>query len=256
MSRTLTAAALLTAFVALNAAPAHADYEVQGTRGTTTKDEGLAELYADAIEDYGGSGDLSLCIDGTEKWIDHLDGAGYSNWGFSTDEHAFSWDYEDAHNDDIFNDSADFSYFSGHGNTGAMNLHGLYGDNWVNASETRLGNQDLEVLAIDACQTLNATGRTQWINANRNDGVHWILGFHTNAVDITTTADKYGLYLSQGYDVDLAWMWATRAGHGSDRTGGLVRFYNSSCDTYWDDIHNLSCDPTSNAQSVEVTWTL
>ena len=253
MTRTLFSS--LSLLAAFSATPAFAGYYTSGTRGTTTTDEGLAEVYADAIEDYGGSGNLYKCIDGVELFINHMDGAGYSNYAYSTDASAWSTDYEQANSDDTYNDTADFGYFSGHGGSGGFSLHGSQGDDWVDASETRLGNQDQEVLALDACQSLNAAGRTRWINNNRNDGIHWIMGFHSNAIDNTTTADDYGRHLANGYDVDTAWILATMAGHSSG-TGAYVRFYNSSCDTYWDDIHSLSCDPTSNASTAEYTWSL
>ena len=158
--------------------------------------------------------------------------------------------------DDSYNDQADLSYFSGHGSSGTLHFSNTYGYNALYASQTRWGNQDLDIIAMDACQVLNASGRSTFISTDVNDGVHWLMGFQTNAWDVSTTADLYGYYLAQGYYVDSAWIVAAQAGHDSSFTAATVHFRSSACNTWWDTATTVSCDPTSGSWGVSNTYTL
>ena len=241
----------------LAAAPAFGTTYSTGS-WSTAADEGWKEVFTIAINDYSGTGngDLSACIPGSQAFRDRMYNAGWNNTRFYTDDDAWSTDWESAGSDNSYADAADFGYVSAHGSSGAFYLNGNAGDNVVQASETRWGDSDLEVVSLDTCQTVDSAGRTAFISANLNRGVHFINGFQTNALDITTTADKYGYYLAQGYTVRAAWVQATKDGHGSDRTAAYVRFYNSSCDTYDDKLSSLACDPVSSSGYATATWSL
>jgi len=250
-------------------------YTAESQAGWYSSGSSGKEAFANAIEDYSGSctmtsvpwfphdicvsdsSDLDKCIDGVEKWVDYMADAGHGEWRYATDSSARPEQWQDEDDDNDYNDAADFSYFSGHGSTssGASSRSRLV-DRRLHASETYFGDHDLEHIAFDSCQTLNSTGRTDFINANRNAGVHTIMGFDSNARDIKTTASKYGLYLDNGYTVTNAWRSATKAGHTSSHRAAYVRFYTSACNTANDTASSSSCDPTSGSLASTATWSL
>lgn len=82
-------------------------------------------------------------------------------------------------------DNVDMVYYSGHGYPGGFTFSSLQ-DNWyINASASlRLGDADLEWLALDTCSFLNnddnlVVSRTK----NMFRGLHIVTGFHTTAAD-------------------------------------------------------------------------
>lgn len=243
------------AFAALFFAnPAAAEWKTHGSR-SETPDEGIFEVYASSIEDYGGGdSDLAVCHEGAQALLGHLQGAGYS-WAHSLDSTACAADYRQNQMDNAYNDAADFSYYAGHGWSGNLTFHNGRDDN-ASVWDTHYGDNDLEVLVMDSCYPIDFWGRWAFIWQNRNAGVHHLQGFETTALDTTITADTYGCYLAAGYDVDVAWMRATQAGHPSTHKASHVRFYNSGCDTYWDELKSWSRDPIHSSSTVETVWTL
>jgi len=249
---------------ALFSATASAGSSSGGT-WSTSADEGTAEIFVDSVEDYGGdsgSGDLSMCHDGSEafrffmsSWI-FFSQTHYDTWRHFQDGLAWSSDFEKGGDDDIYNDAADFSYFSGHGNSWGTSFHGTSGDDFASSSEAQWGNNDVEFVALDACQVLSATGRPRVQKANVDQGVHYVLGFETNASDVSTTGTRYGYYLDVGYTVASAWIQATKDGHGSWAKGAYVRFASEDCNTVSDNARSWSCDPTSDSYTVYNVWTL
>ena len=251
---TATLASLAT--LAFLSAPVHANYYTNGT-WSTSPDEGNREIYGDAVEDYSGTGssNLNQCVNGLEDFIYWMEFINYTRWQYSTDEDAWSWDFEDGELDETYGDAGDFAYFSGHGSTGYAKFNGDYGDNLYD-TETLLGNNDLEFMAFDSCQTVNAAGRTDFIAANEGLGLHFVFGFQSTALDISTTARNYGIYNMVGYTVRNAWVTATMDGHSSSKTGAYVRFYEAGCDTLNETATSFACDPEGVVSTVEFTWTL
>lgn len=249
---------LFISAVLLLGSTARAGYFSKG-KILTSPDDAQTEAFGVGVEDYSGTGggNLQFCIDAVQSWIGHLESAGVANWHYCTDPNGWSTDWENSGGDDVYNDAGDLSYFCGHGSSGRFYFNGSKGDDLVSASETRWGNNDVEVVAIDACQVLDASGRTSYGNANINDGVHYILGFDSNALDIVTTGQYFGYYLRNGYSVRSAWNLATREGHSSSFTGAYVRFTSQSCDTYGDSLFGMApCNPTSTTKFYTSTWTL
>jgi len=251
----------LSAIAALVCLPAHAGSHGEGS-WSENPDEGLWEIFIDSVEDYGGKGDLSRCIDGTDKYRDHMKRAGYTNTTYFTDGEAWASDFDKDQEDDRYSDASDFSYFSGHGINGHFLLHPRAGvsfksPEWASWWEFDWGNNDAEVVALDACNVLgDNNGRKNMGKANLGEGVHMVMGFVTTALDVTTTADKYGYYLSRGYHVTSAWILATREGHGPNRTARYIRYEDESCDTSRDTAFLTSCDPTAATTYWYGTWTL
>ncbi len=236
---------------------AHAGYYATGS-WYTSPDDGYWDVFAEAVEAYDGTNisKLNNAIDGADNFIDQLYAAGYTNQIFYTDSSAWSTDYEEAVYDDIYNDSADISLFSGHGISSAMLFNGSSGDNFATSAEMYWGDNDLEVIAMDACSVLDTNGMSLIGPANWGAGVHHIQGFHTVSVDTSTTSSKYGYYLRLGYSFISAWKMATAAGHSSSFEGGYIRYYTASCDTYWDSAYWTSCDPDYAYAWVVSHWTL
>lgn len=248
----------LTLFFAAAFAPAHASSA--GGTIASDKDGSSWEIYADAVEDYPGTySDLALCIDGAEAYIAWLGYKGYSNYRLYTDNSAWPSDFEEARGDDIYNDMSDFNYFSGHGSSGAFWFgYNPYSssDLSVSASETWWGENDADVIALDSCNSVDSSGRAAFGSANLNAGLHYIVGFESVALDTDATAAYYGYYLYNNYDVRDAWHYAADVGHSSSYTAAYVRFYNSWCETYYDDAINVSCDPTYASSYTWSSWTL
>jgi hypothetical protein len=257
MTTHTTRIATLLATSLLLSAAAHAGYASSGSWNTTTKDEGLFEHFAGAVEDYNGTGNsnLGLCIDGVNELRGHIENIGYTNYRIYTDNSVYSTEWESSY-DRYYADAGDLAYFSGHGGSGLFVMNGAAGDDLVWWGETRWGDKDVEVVAMDACQVLDATGRANMGDANAYDGVHWLLGFESNANDVSTTASHYGYYLRMGYSIGSAWRYATRDGHSWTQTGAYVRFTSSSCNTAYDTATSMSCDPTSGVTIASSRWSL
>jgi hypothetical protein len=222
-----------------------------------SREDAYREHFADAVEDYTGTGNSNLgqCIDGVSAMKNQLSSTSYTNYRIFTDASASSNDWQSA-TDQTWADGGDLAYFSGHGNSGVFVMNGAVGDSVVWYNETQWGNGDVEVVAMDACKTLDAAGRTNFGNANVNDGVHWILGFESNANDTAVTATNYGYYLRSGYGIGLAWVTATRDGHDATQTGAYVRFTSTACNTASETLTSLTCDPTSGVTTATYRWSL
>lgn len=242
---------LATLSLLLFSTPAFAGWSTVGTMSAGADDAGK-ELFAE------GTGGTYSCPTGSGSWLTQIyNSAGYTNYYHGTETDAWSSDWEEASGDWFFNDAADVSFYCGHGFSGGFTFNGSSGDNVVYASETNWGNGDVEAVHLQSCQVLNAAGRAALISANLNDGVHWILGFETNALDTSSMPDLDGYYLKLGYDYDTAWYLAASSTHDSTFVGAAVRFATSTCNTYYDDIYStVSCDPKSSSLSYSYTWTL
>lgn len=215
------------------------------------------EFLAASINDYTpvGGGNLSNCIPGGEAFSEWMDDAGFYGGVMFTDDSAWASHYAEAMYDDDFNDSADVSYQSGHGNSGRF-YFGNATYPRLDADETRWGDVDSEFVVFDSCMTLDYDGRRVFAQHNVNDGLHYVLGFETYALDTTTTADHFGQYLHNGYTFRSAWINATRDGHNSSYTAAYIRFTNASCNTRNDKLAHQSCDPTSGSSVLESSWSL
>lgn len=237
-------------------ATAFASWNTSGT-WSTTADEGSYEVYGGSCSDWSGTSntDLPNANDDLEGWIDGMDSVGYSIYKYGTDAEAWSTGWESS-GDSSYADAADFGYVHTHGSTGYWVFNGSSGDDKVTASETSWGQYDVEAIAILSCKVLDSTGRSSFSTANKNKGIHFILGFSSNAIDYATVGETYAMYLDSGYTVASAWKYATKDTHSSSYTGAYVRFYTSSCNTTSDTAYSMACDPKSSSSSASSTWTL
>lgn len=237
--------------------PAMAGWYTSGA-WSSSPDEGTYEAFGHACDNWSGTANTSLTAAnaGVQRWTNWMVSTGYTSYKFGTDANAWSSSWEQRNSDDSYADAGDFGYVSTHGASDYVAFNGSSGDNALTSSETQWGNNDNEAIAIDACQVLSSTGRTNFGTANKNDGVHYIFGFSSSALDVTTTADYYGMYMQAGYSLRSAWQYATQAGHSSSYTGSYVRFYNASCSTSSDTAYSTSCDPKSGSSVATSTWAL
>jgi hypothetical protein len=250
----------LTLFVALLSfsSAAQAGSYSAGTWGSATKDEGLWEVLVETVNDYSGTGMNMVynCNTSGAQVVSYLGLTGFNNYRRYTDANAWSSDFEEALTDDLYQDAGDLNFYCGHGGSGAFTFNGSSGDDLLEYSETSWGEMDAEVMAIQSCQVLDSAGRANFISKNRTRGIHYILGFESNALDTSVLGERYGYYLAIGYTVRDAWIYGSQESHGSG-TGAYVRFSNSACNTIGDVATSLSCDPNSrDATSVSYTWTL
>jgi len=103
-------------------------------------------------------GQLGRLQRGRRRLLQHHGGAWLTksyDWG---NNNAWETDFKSSDlggNDANYADNVDFAYFSGHGNTAGFYLGTTHADWQVAASDLRLGDKDLDYLAISSCLTMN-----------------------------------------------------------------------------------------------------
>lgn len=236
---------------------------------SSTNDSTTLECFADAVENYSGTGSSNLAfpIDDAGAYISFMSSTAsyyafpispYPNYIFYVDSTAWSTDFEKVGKDNVYNDNGDMNYFSGHGASGYFSFAGSSGDNKVTASDTQWGDQDAEVVVIAASKTLDLSGRSSFASASRYYGVHHIMGMASDMDDTSTTGLMYGFYLRSGYTVTNAWSAAASDAMASDRWGGSVRYYTgSSWTSLADTAGSFTADPKAwTASWVDSEWSL
>ncbi|TFG29841.1 hypothetical protein EU527_15280 [Candidatus Thorarchaeota archaeon] len=138
---------------------------------------------------------------------------GFYNWmgisgGYSRE---FNWHEYSAWEEDFVDasfggtdtewvDAVDFVYLHSHGGPNGISFTSKHDQTFLNFSEMRLGDGDLETLAIDACKTLAWRDKhgnnvfSRWGPAMQ--GIHQVCGFATNSVNSAKTGPKFGLYIT------------------------------------------------------------
>jgi len=171
-------------------------------------------------EFHGRNANLSYSDDMAVGFYNRLGGSSYwdqsFNWG---DDLAWERDFRDRSlggDDHIWIDNVDFAYFSSHGGSWNNEHHGSFGvmrDKWdYNSSELRLGDLDLEWLAVDTCESLNASNDAwfyMWDQTFR--GLHLIVGHNGYSYDNWWTrkhGERFAQYLRIGDPVSRAWFRA------------------------------------------------
>jgi hypothetical protein len=106
--------------------------------------------------------------------------------------------------DDEWADAVDFVYVHTHGDQTGLGYTSWHYQPFLNFSLMRLGDGDLETLAMDACKTLAWTSKTGQNVFERFgpvlQGIHQICGFATNSDNSAETGPRFGLYMT-GYMV-------------------------------------------------------
>jgi hypothetical protein len=204
------------------------------------------------VNNYHGSpSDLSNNDNNAQGFFNKLDGTKSFEFG---DDLAWDQDFEESGTgtpstgtDSTFADNVDIVFFSGHGSTAGMRFGvTTHDDGRARPTELKLGNKELEWLAVDACEFLD---RTDVFNRLRNafNGLHYILGFHTTCHDVKDRGEKFAKKLNDGQRVRDAWINACAETEGSGTECAYLRADSSGTDTFNDHWHGkgtVSSDPT------------
>jgi hypothetical protein len=191
------------------------------------------------VQKYNGlQGNLSNTKAQAEGFLNTLAATRGFNWG---DDLAWDQDFEEAGRglpttgtDSTWVDSVDFVYFSGHGSADEFYFGTSNDDGATKSSETRWGNQNLEWIALDACNVLardSVFDRWGWPVFG---GLHMILGFHTTAGDEANRGRLFAQYLNAGWTVREAWIRCCQDTEGPERQWAYLRAHAPGCDTYND----------------------
>lgn len=210
------------------------------------------------LEYHGRASDTTYCKTHAEAFYNKLDGVKIFNWG---DDLAWDQDFEESGagkpsegTDTIWADDVDIVYFSGHGNDKGP-LFGVteYDSGKVKSDEVRLGNGDLEWIVFNSCRVLEKNGNYYKNATDMFRGLHYMLGFHTNANDEPDRGEIFADYLNKGYTVRTAWKKACQETADSDREWAYLRADDDGSDTYYDhwwDKGDVSQDPNPGNQTI------
>jgi Family of unknown function (DUF6345)/Dockerin type I domain len=199
-------------------------FEIEAFYETSDSDDGDEEVGVEYVQYYkhrpcGGSnikGTKSDALDFRNKLHDNLGWTKKFSWG---NYDAYAQDFT-THNETNADD-VDFVYFSGHGNDGdfqfshsVMRCQVYYPDCY-----REWGNNDMEWIASMSCRTLRETSTKQYWAGFYNcfDGLHAMLGFHTNALDVNM-GKYFGNQLARKHhNIWTAWKTAARKSHHANQ---------------------------------------
>lgn len=204
----------------------------------------MPEIGVEWVNEYHGrADDLRNCDECAERFYDELDGTRQFNL---SNDAAWDVDFEES-GDFYYADGVDIVYFAGHGSPNSF----LFGrdnrdDGIAESTSMRLGDRDCEWLVLDACQTLRESDFDGWFDTFR--GLHYILGFHTNADDSRNRGRYFARRLNRGKTVREAWIKACKLTAPNRLELAYLRADESSrgTDTYNDHWHGegfVSRDP-------------
>jgi hypothetical protein len=155
------------------------------------------------------------------------------NWGeYSAWERDFKAE-EFGGIDDEWVDAVDIVYYQDHGGSNGVTFRSMEDDKSLLYWECRLGDGDLELLALDSCNAFyweNGTGHNvfqRW--ANTMQGIHMVCGFATVSQNTKTRGLRFAKYMTgsgtNSLTIKDAWFKACSETEGSDRVASV--FYAS-----------------------------
>jgi hypothetical protein len=205
------------------------------------------------VKKYNGlAGNLTNTKAQAEGFYNTLAGSRQFNWG---DDLAWDRDFEQAGlgspvdgTDNTWADNADFVFFSGHGSSDRFYFGTKIDDAVAKSTEIHWGDNDLEFIALDACNILERDGvfdRWGWPVFR---GLHYILGFHTTTSDEADRGRLLAQYLNAGWTVREAWIKAAQDTESASTWWAYLRADNAGTDTYhdhWWGEGSISADPVN-----------
>lgn len=189
--------------------------------------------------------------EGFYNWMGNI--GGYSrefNWH---EYSAWEEDFKDASfggTDVEWADAVDFAYIHTHGGPNSLSFTSWHDQNGLKFAEMRLGDGDLDTLAIDACKPLaweNKEGDNvfeRWGPALQ--GIHQVCSFQTSSVNSAETGPRFGLYMTglsilNSATIVNAWFRSCLETEPSDHVAAVF-YATKSTNPYqpqWDDpIHD------------------
>ncbi|WP_377154377.1 DUF6345 domain-containing protein [Roseateles sp. UC29_93] len=201
---------------------------------------------------HGLASDLTNTKPQAEGFYNTLSATRRFQWG---DDLAWDRDFEQqgvgspaSGSDTIWADNVDMVFFSGHGSPGGFHFGVKIDDALARPTEIRWGDQDLEWIALDACNVLEESGVFSRWGWPVFKGLHYILGFHTTTSDEADRGRILAQYLNNGETVRRAWIKACQDTEGSDTQWAYLRADAEGTDTYndhWWGKGSVSADPDS-----------
>lgn len=174
-------------------------------------DSNNREIGIEWVNQYHGTApDLTFCDDDAVGFYNHLGSTGFTRRFNFGDDLAWESDFERTGvggHDDIYVDTLDFAYFSGHGSPDGFYFGTNYdgdgnfpfmvhsGPGSPQTYEAQWGDIDLEWIFISACQVLYENGIWDrlWYVFN---GLHGVTGFHTVEADTPDLGRFFAYYLT------------------------------------------------------------
>jgi len=188
---------------------------------------------------HGRAQDLKNNDDNAQGFANTLQGIKRFDWG---DDVAWDQDFEQSGTgspssgtDQLWADSVDIAFYSGHGNIdggffGIANLD----DGIARPSNIRLGDQNCEWVVFDACEVLKDDGNVFGRCRQMFTGLHYVLGFHTTCGDSGDRGRIFAERLNAGDRVRDAWIHACTETEGSDTWLAYMRADAAGTDTFND----------------------
>ncbi|WP_416763448.1 DUF6345 domain-containing protein [Roseateles sp. So40a] len=201
---------------------------------------------------HGLAGNLTNTKPQAEGFYNTLSATRRFQWG---DDLAWDRDFEQqgagspaSGTDTIWADNVDMVFFSGHGSPSGFLFGVKTDDAKVKPTEVRWGDKELEWIALDACNVLEANGVFSRWGWPVFKGLHYILGFHTTTGDEPDRGRLLAQYLNNGETMRRAWIKCCQDTEGSDTQWAYLRADAPGTDTYndhWWGKGSVSADPDS-----------
>ncbi len=135
---------------------------------------------------------LPGCLPDTAGFVSRMALSGIPTQFHWTNNNAWESDFKDpafpGGNDSSYVDDVDAAFYCGHANGNGFTFPGFHTDTFLNYSDARWGNRDLEFLGIAACGPLQTTfGGLSWASrwGGAFDGLHILGGYQTTSFDVT-----------------------------------------------------------------------
>ncbi len=162
------------------------------------------------------------------------------NWG---EFNAWERDFKESTlggDDSNWVDNVDSVFYTGHANGNGWVFCSSMDDTFLDYTEARFGNRDLEWLVIAACGPLQLssdglTAHGRWFRAFR--GLHMLMGYANVSQDNTIEGQTFaGVALGQGFPwsfigpqrIRTAWAWAAILSQPSSVTYGYMYVFDSN----------------------------
>ena len=142
------------------------------------------EVLVGGIRDYGIEIPAMEFGNLAQGFANEMSGSGVTRRFFWTGNSAWEQDFKSP-NDSAWIDNTDITLYTGHGWSGGFTFNGNHQDTAIDTNDATgdWGDKDLEWLALYSCQVLKLDSTTSVVGrwGQEFDGLHILLGFHTNA---------------------------------------------------------------------------
>jgi ubiquitin len=216
------------------------DVTVSGIGTESIPPDGSAIAFVGGIRDFGTENAVTNQFGDLEQgFIDAMDADGVVERFSWSGVNAWEQDFK-APEDSNWIDNTDITFYVGHGGGDGFTFEDTtYDDSKLfhTDADGDWGNKDLEWLAIMSCQVLVDT----WSGLNRFDrwrqefdGLHLMLGFHTNAAawDSFSGAFANNMLQADAMTVRQAWFEAIESDQPDGRVGTVMGVFRSG-DFVW-----------------------